>query len=194
MSGLYENLPFKRGATYGATSNTAAPQFEGKEYIHEDMAYGTGAYVKVRICRNNSGVTLLPKRAVKFNLTAGKGFWDVAGYATVAAEKSGIVDEFIPVGVGVPNGDLFYVVVDGPCLASTELAGDVNNNIAVGDGLQATSGATTGATTAGRVGEAVFTGATAVLAGQLANVVGRAMSAMTTGQTATDILIFAGRF
>lgn len=194
MSGLFENMPFKRGATYGAADNTVAKQFEGKEYIHEDNTYGTGLYVRVVVCRNNSGAALQPKRAVKFNLTAGVGFSDVAGYSTVTAEKSGIVDDLILGTAGVPSGDLFYVVVGGPCLAKTSSQAGAENNIAVGDGLHATTGATTGATTAGRVGEALFTGATAVLAGQLANVVGRAMSAMTTSQTNTDILVNAGRF
>ncbi len=193
MSGLYENMPFDRGATYGTTDTTVGLQYEGKEYIHEDKAYGTGIYVWVRIVRNNSGAALLPKRAVKFNLTAGKGFVDVAGYSTVTAEKSAIVDEFLP-AIGVPNGDLFYVVVQGPTLVKTSSQAGAENSIAVGDGLHATTGATTGATTAGRAGEALFTGATAVLAGQISNVIGRAMSAMTTAQTNTDILINAGRF
>ncbi len=193
MSGLYENMPFKRGATYGAADNTVATWLEGREYLHEDNTYGTGLNVRLRICRNNSGAVLAPKRSVKYNLTAGKGKTDVAGYSTVTAEKSGIVDEFLA-STGVPSGDLFYVVIEGPCLAKTSSAASAENSIAVGDALHATTGATTGATTAGRVAEALFTGATAVLAGQIRNVIGTAMSAMTTSQTNTDILINAGRF
>ncbi len=194
MSGIYENMPFRRGATYGAADNTVAKQYEGKEYIHEDQTYGTGLNVRLRVCRNNSGVALQPKRAVSFNLTAGVGFSDVAGYSATVAEKSGIVDDLILGTAGVPNGDLFYVVIEGPCLARTSLIGADANSIAVGDALHAQTAATTGATTSGRVGEALFTGATAVLAGQIANVVGRAMSAMTTAQTNSDVLINAGRF
>ncbi len=193
MSGLYENMPFKRGATYGAADNTVATHLEGREYIHEDQTYGTGMYVKLRICRNNSGAALLPKRAAKFNLTAGKGDYDVAGYSTVTAERSYIIDEFLGAN-GVPNGDLFYVVVEGPTLAKTSAAASAENSIAVGDYLHATTGATTGAATAGHVGEALFTGATAVLAGQIQNVIGRALSAKTTANTNVDILINAGRF
>ncbi len=194
MSGLYENMPFKRGATYGTTDTSVGKQYEGKIYVHEDQAYGTGLFVTVRVCRNNSGAALQPRRAVKFNLTAGVGFSDVAGYSSVTAEKSGVVDDLILGTAGVPAGDLFYVVVGGPCLAKTSSQAGAENSIAVGDGLHATTGATTGATTAGRVGEALFTGATAVLAGQICNVVGRAMSAMTTSQTNTDILLNAGSF
>ena len=54
MSGIYENLPFRRGATYGTIGG--GTQFLGKEYMHEDFTYGTGMYVKVRVCINNSGI------------------------------------------------------------------------------------------------------------------------------------------
>ncbi len=193
MAGVYENLPFQRGTTYGGADNTIAVQYEGKEYLHQDLYYGTGEYVRLRVCRNNSGISLAPKRAVKFNKTAGKPWSDVAGYADVTAERSGIVDEKLPAG-GAPTGDLFYVIVEGPTLASTSLAADTTNSIAVGDALHAQTGATTGATTSGRVGEALFTGATSVLAGQVENVIGYAMSARTTANTGSDILINAGRF
>jgi hypothetical protein len=193
MSGLYENLPFARGSTFGATATTDAVHLDGKEYIHQDRYYGTGMFVRVRICRNNSGQAILPKTAVKFNLTAGKGRYDVAGSSTVTAEPSGIADEFLPTS-GVPDKDLFYVVVEGPTIARTSMAGSAENVITVGDKLHALTGATTGATTAGRVYTALFTGATSVLAGQIQNVVGTALSAKTTANTNADVLINAGRF
>lgn len=193
MSGLYENLPFKRGATYGTTDTTFATHLEGKEYIHEDQAYGTGVYVKVRICRNNSGITLLGKRAAKFNIVAGKVDQDVSGYADVTSERSYIIDDLLP-ALGVPNGDLFFVVIEGPCLARTGLAADGTNVLVAGDLLHALTAATTGATTSGRVGPAVLTGATSVLALQILNIVGRALSAKTTANTNADVLINAGRF
>lgn len=191
MSGLHENLPFARGSTYGAADNTLGVQWDGREFIIEDDSFGTGMFVKLRVCRNNSGAALLPKTAIKFNLTAGKGFYDVAGMCTVTAERTAIVDHKLPAG-GVPNGDLFYAIIAGPALARTSLAGDATNLIVVGDALHAQTAVTTGATTAGRVGEALFTGATTVLAGQVINVVGYAMSAKTTGNTNADILVNVG--
>jgi hypothetical protein len=188
MSGLYENLPFRRGATYGTIGG--GTQFLGKEYIHEDFTYGTGMLVKVRVCINSSGIALVPKRSVAFNLTAGKGEYDVAGYADVAAARTAIIDEFLPAS-GVPIGDLFYVVVGGPCLARTGMAGDVTNSFAVGDWLYALTAATTGATTSGRVGADPLTGATSVLALNILGIVGQAMSAKTTANTNADVLINA---
>ncbi len=189
MSGLYENLPWFQGDTYGAATTTTRPDYEGQEFIAQDKMYGTGMYRKLRVCRNNSGTTLAAGRAVKFNLTAGKGWTDVAGYSTVAGEISGIVDEFIS-PQGVPASDLFYVVVAGPCLAKSGLAGDGTNSIAVGDFLMALTAATTGATTAGRVGEYSPAGATGVtLAGGIPAILGTAMSALTTGQTNVPLLV-----
>ncbi len=194
MSGLYENLPFNRGATYGVTDTTLATQYIGKEYIHEDKTYGSGKFVKVRICRNNSGQVLLGKRAAKFNLVAGSvSDVDVAGYCDVTAERAYIIDDLLP-PAGVPNGDLFYVVLEGPVLGRTSLIAADANAFAVGDYLHAQTAVTTGATTAGRVGAALLTGATSVLGLNLLNIVGRAMSAKTTANTNVDVLIDAGKF
>jgi hypothetical protein len=193
MADSYDNLPFARGATYGATATTDATHLEGREFIHIDRAYGTGLPVRVRCCRNNSGAAILPKFAVKFNLTAGKGFYDCSGRCTVTAERTGICDEFLP-SAGVPDKDLFWVVIEGPTLAKTDLAGADNNVINVGDPLWALTAATTGATTSGRVYTAALTGATAVLAGGVRGVLGHAMSAKTTANTNADVLINAGKF
>ncbi len=190
MSGLYENLPFPRGGTWGTTDTTVRPDLEGKEFIVQDTYYGTGYMVKLRVCRNNSGIALVGKRAAKFNLTAGKGLTDVAGYCTVAGEKTAIIDDRLPAS-GAPSGDLFYCVVEGPVLVKSGSAASVANSIAVGDYLQALTAATTGATTAGRVGEADLTGATSVLAGNIFGVIGVAMSALTTSQTNADLLMNA---
>jgi hypothetical protein len=192
MSGLYENLPWFQGDTFGASTTSIRPDYEGMEFIVQDKKYGTGMYRKLRVCRNNSGATLLGGYAVKFNKTAGKGWTDVAGYCTVSGELTGIVDEFLAPS-GVAASDLFYVVVAGPCLCKTGMVGDATNNFAVGDQIGALTAATTGATTSGRVGPMTFTGATgATLAQEVLAILGTAMSAMTTGQTNTNVLVNLG--
>jgi hypothetical protein len=186
-------MPFQRGATYGAADETVATHLEGREYEHQDQEYGTNRTVRVRVVRNRSGATLSGKRAVSYASTAGKVEIEVSGYARIGSAKAHIVDDFLNAN-GVPDKDLFYVVVEGPCLAKTPLEGDALNVFAVGDLLHALTAATTGATTAGRLVAATLTGATSVLANQIANVVGRALSAKTTANTNADILIHAGRF
>jgi hypothetical protein len=191
MSGLYENMPFDRGASYDCQNDeTAAVHLEGREFIHQDQTYGTGMNVKVRIVRNRSGATLTGRRAVSYNTVAGKVDVEVSGYATVAGARAHVVDDMLTGSVADKN--LFYVVVEGPCLAKTDLAGGVNNLVVQGDYLHTITAATTGATTAGRLGPASFAGTTAAFVAQIANVVGRAISAKTTANTNADILIFAG--
>ena len=219
--GLFENLPFDRGAThFGAPGgavvptldDTAAAQYVGREYIHEDRTYNTGSWVKVRVCRNDSGISLVPGRLAKVgpaptaynlggsNVAGNQGLGACIGYAntgstaSVAPEKGYVIDELLK--YNVPPYDLFYIVVKGPCLAYTSSAtADFadSNTIGVGDFLHAATAASSQAGTAGRVAVAGFAGtAGSVIAAQLANVVGRAMSSAASTQTNTQILIEAG--
>jgi hypothetical protein len=196
MSGIYENLLFKRGATYGSgaiTPNTGGANLLGKIVFQEDPYYGTGMYIRLRYCRNDSGIALLPGRAVKFNKTAGLGWYSVAGYCTLPGELTGIVDEFLPPG-GVAVGDIFWVVIGGPVLATLPPGGAT---VAVGDYLWAATGAaSTAGTDSGRLADAQasLTGLT-VTGEQLLQVYGNAMSAAasTNATTApTYMLVNAG--
>jgi hypothetical protein len=204
-----ENPPFGLGETFSnnfATSGSTADgtQYEGKEYVFEDndpvaKLSRTNQYKRVRIVRNISAGNLLPKRLVQFGLTPnsnGAYGGQVDGYAFNAAQRCYPVDEFLP-AAGVEPNDLFYIVVDGPAVILTDLA-TLNPNIAVGDNLVNQTGATSGATTAGRLinqNTANLTnGATSVLANQIQNLIGRAMSAATTNQTNTGILVQVGKW
>lgn len=196
MSGIYENLPWFRGDTYGAgaiTPNTGGANLLGKLYFQEDPYYNTGMYIRLRVCRNDSGIALLPGRAVVFNKTAGLGWYSVGGYCTAPGALTGIVDEKLPPG-GVAAGDLFYVVVGGPVLATLPPGGAT---VAVGDYLWAATGAaSTAGTDSGRLADAqaLLTGLT-VTGEQLLQVFGNAMSsAASTGATTTTtyMLVNAG--
>lgn len=216
--GLYENMPFSRGNTYfgqqgGAAiptlDDTSAANLVGRDYIHMDNTYNTGTWVKVRVLRNDSGISLQPSRLVKVgvaptaynlggsNVSGLVGIGSVTGYANVNAaagpEKGYVVDEMLT--FNVPPYDLFYGVMKGPTLAFTSLtAADFadTNTIGIGDHLHVAAAASSQATTAGRIAVASFAGATAVLAAQMANVVGRAMSSAQSTQTALKLLIEAG--
>jgi hypothetical protein len=110
-------------------------QLEGTEWVFEDKDYSlgtgmtalsrTGRPVRVRVVRNKSGGVLLPKRAVKPG-TANRAAYagQVSGYAaTVGTDVvAGVVDEFLP-AAGVVDGDLFYIVVEGPGMVTTAGAG-----------------------------------------------------------------------
>lgn len=193
-----ETPPFERGFTYynGGTidaNNLGGVNLEGKEWRIEDTIYGTGQYVTLRCVRNVAAVALLPKRLVKFSLDAFYGC-RVNGYTNVSPEGGFPVDERLP-AAGVAVNDLFYIVVQGPALVLTDIASGAGSVFAVGDPLVSLTGATSGATTAGRVRVAAVTGLTGVpIRDELLNVIGRAVSAKTTAQTAADMLIIVNRW
>jgi hypothetical protein len=187
------------GHTYhGGTPSSIgrSVDLEGTEAYFKDEVPQTGmapalkrsGRTKVcRLVRNSSGISLLPKRAVKWE--SGYRGTRVDGYCAVtAAECAGIVDDQLPAG-GVADDDLFWVVRKGPCLLLTDLAGGANNVFSDGTVVVALTAATSQATTAGRIAPQSLTGATAVLGGQIQNAIGKAMSAKTTANTNADILV-----
>lgn len=155
----------------------------------------SGRDIEVIAVRNVSGMTLLPGYAVTWE--SGSEGKRVDGYArTTNAHIAGIVDDHLNATNGVRNGDMFWLIVKGPCLCKTPLEADANNVFAIGDPVFALTAATSGATTAGRVrrhnsagtfSEAETTDGT--LFNVIHNGIGRAMSARTTGNTNANILV-----
>lgn len=139
------------------------------------------------LVRNVSGITLERRRVVKWK--AGFRNKRVDGYCAVDFEEvAGVVDEALSTN-GVPNHDLFWLEVKGPCLVKTALAASALNVIAEGDKLVALTAAISQATTSGRIQSmAATTGTTSALSA-LYNYIGIAMSAMTTAQTNSDCLV-----
>ena len=197
-----ENPPWLRGESYynGGTIDTndlGGENLEGKEWVFEDTnpttgAVRTGEYVRCRVVRNSAAAALLPKRLVSFELSGAKYGCRVDGYARTTACEGYPLDEYLPTA-GLPVGDLGYIVVDGPAVLLTSIA-DMSADIAAGDWVVALTGATSGATTAGRVHPQVLTGATALLANQVQNRIGRALSAKLTTGTAADLLVMVGKW
>jgi len=151
------------------------------------------------LVRNESGINLLPKRAVRWKVdNVGKA---VNGYAIQTDADyppgvAGIVDEFWP-AAGVPDGELFWLVVRGQTFWVTDSTAGGNNIFATtsdnGDYGWLVCG--TGAASTGTAGDEgvpnaqLLTGATENLAHNVQNKVARALSANTTNQTARDVLV-----
>jgi hypothetical protein len=201
-----EAPPFGRGECYWDTSYTPSATeiadskyLEGKEWLFEDLDYSqrgarpvrTGKYVRCRCVRNTSAGNLIPKKLVTFEVDATTGIellGRVDGYARTTAVRAYPVDEFLP-SAGVQANNLFWVVMEGPAVILTDLAGADNNVLNVGTVVVALTGATSGATTAGRVAPQDLTGATALLADQIQNRIGYALTAKTTANTNADVLV-----
>jgi hypothetical protein len=193
---------FYQGNTINVANSYAQagnPSFVGRKRVLQyiDPTATHGARVKtlqddvVAIAvQNRSGATLLPGRIVKWSSTGtGK---HVDGYTTGAepARAAGVVDPWLP-STGVPDGDIFWLIVEGPCLvsqASTTLTGDV----AVGDILFAITASSAGAPEAGRFQRfgGTFTqaqGTNGYILTLAANYIGRARS--TANSNATNGLV-----
>lgn len=187
-----EAPPFERGATWygGGTINSSdldAPNLEGKEFVFEPVQPGaastqadpSGRAVRVKVVRNRSGVNLKPARLVKFKASDPiEGSVDGYCYA-VGDRPAGVVDEYLP-AAGVPDLDLFYVVIDGPTKVTQTHTS--NSNLSIGDRLVPTAGGGSSATDdlSGRVLKQDLTGATAALAGNIQNCIGVAGEANNT--------------
>lgn len=203
-----ENPPFDRG--YYETTAGAFDNLLGREYEIEDEDWGqagqgakanrSAKLVTVRLVQNKSGVNLLPKQVVRYSTTAGQyGHQVTQATSTTAQDWAGVVDEFI-VSAGVPDGAYFFIVTKGPTKVTTPSVGaDFNGDITVGALLVAATAASSTGTTAGRVAVANITASTQTadyssIQNPIINALGRALSAATTGNTATDIYADIGRY
>lgn len=196
--------PFPRGKSYyqGQTidaNNLPGVHLEGQDCVFLNTDPSTTINrrnqgdVRAIIVRNTSGITLSAKRVVKW--ASGYRGRRVDGYANVDHEEvAGVVDDHVGSG-GVQANDLFWLIVEGECLIQTPMTGaGFNGDVAVGDILTALTAAASTGTTAGRFQRwnGTFT-ATQTTDGTLGNILAnrfaRAMSAKTTGNTNSDILV-----
>lgn len=94
------------------------------------------------ICvKNTSGSALLPGQVAKFKDSA--ILTEVDGLAVAATTLMGIVDEYLP-SAGVPNGEVFWLVVRGPATV-VKTATSVAAGAAYGPSATAGSAAAQGA-------------------------------------------------
>lgn len=203
---MFDTSPIARGKTFydGATIDTAnydGVGLEGRVVAFADRdpsvsgtaAVRSGSFAVYLIVRNVSGVALPKGRLVAWaSGYTGKRVDSIT--RTTAQAAAGVVDDHIG-SAGVPNGDLFLLCVKGPQLVKAPLTGaehSVAAGIAVGDLLyaltQATSSMTNAISGGGRIvawngtfGDTHTTNGT--MGNILVNKVGRAMSAITSGQT-----------
>ena len=141
-----------------------------------------------RVVRNAGVVNLLPKRLVGW--ASGYRLNRVDHYCATTADPTvaGVVDEYFP-PTGVPVGQLFNLSVKGPTLLKTSTAGDASGTIPLDTVLVAKTANGTTDADAGHPAPQDLSGATALLGAQIQYRIGRALSAMTSGQTSADMLV-----
>jgi hypothetical protein len=192
---------FSRGTTFyaGQTPPTVASgnQVSGVEGMIFTFPEGdpsnktvrpSGGQVTYLAVRNSSLITLAPKRLVTWE--SGQEGKAVDGYCRDSPEPiAGVVDDYFPAAGGIPTQDIGLIAVKGRHLvtgASESTSGALVIN--VGTYLVGQTAVTSGAVSAGRARAIVVGGATTALAGNILNVIGRALTARTASNTESDIL------
>jgi hypothetical protein len=155
----------------------------------------TGRMVTAVALRNVAGFALLGKRVARLSRIAGYDLVEAAdGYCDSLAEKQCvIVDEFLP-SAGVADDDIFWGIIGGPVTVLSAFTGAAfNGDIAVGDQLVGATASTTGTSDAGRLSNVTMNATTGITDAfsMAANLIGVALSARTTGETNSDLLINA---
>lgn len=208
MSSKADSMVPKIGRTlYGGSAQLALDIASGKLQggealgtIHEveDINYASNETVKpyrsycrrkVMLVRNMSGVTLFGKRLVRLKVSGLSCLAEIDGYSQNIDEKYTYpLDEFLSATTGLPNRDCGWIVIEGPAIVLTPLAGDATNVFTDGQLVGAVTGSTTSGTTSGRVYGLDET-ATNLSVAAMHNALGRAMSAKTTANTNAELLI-----
>lgn len=165
MSTLTTDPGFARGQTLGITvtmyeaENGDGSTVVGTRKVFRDEDPKTGAIksnrtVECIAVKNTSGSALLPGQVAKFKASA--ILTEVDGLAEAAATLMGVVDEYLP-AAGVPNGEVFWLVVRGPSTV-TKTATSVSAGASYGPSATAGSAAAQGANA--QLGFAIDTSAT----------------------------------
>lgn len=166
MSTLTADPGFARGQTLGITNTNVydaqvgdGSHLLGARKVFRDENPSTGALLSNHtvecICvKNTSGVAILPGTVVKFKDAA--ILTEVDGGAVAATLLMGVADEYLP-AAGVPDNEVFWVVVSGPTTL-TKTSSSVSAGAAYGPSATAGSAAAKGANAL--LGYAIATSAT----------------------------------
>jgi hypothetical protein len=165
MSTLTADPGFARGQVLGITQTYyEADVGDGynivgvrKTFRDEDPKTGvlnSNHTVECVAVKNTSGSALLPGDVAKFK--AGAILSEVDGKASTSTLLMGVVDEYLP-AAGVPNGEIFWLVVNGPSTVTK-----TSTSVAAGAayGLSATDGSAAAKSTNPLLGYAIATSAT----------------------------------
>lgn len=206
MPADFDNGPFGIGKVengVNADSNPVLRHWLGRRRDFHDLDYSVTGLTSGRsllsgndlsaIClRNNSGITLIGKQLAMVTQSGRDAVKNIAGYGNRNTSQGlVVVDPWLP-ATGVPNGYLFWGFVKGVLTVKTPLDGATFNGdiAAMAPLVCVTETATTGGTTAGRACGVTLAGQTAATASVqvAAAIIGRALSARTTGETNADLL------
>lgn len=193
---IRQDPPFELGSTMTGTddnSNLINDTWLGQVFELPAQPLGTsqirgakkrvvGRSVKAVLLRNTSGATLLGKRLVKLDATAGYALLQNAtGYATDLNEINvAAIDQYLGT-TGVADDDIFWGIISGPTVVRLQGAANAGGTLAVGAKLVSGTGSTSGNSTSG--------GIAANTTPRVDTIVATALSAMNSASTGQDCLV-----
>jgi len=198
--GINQAPSFRRGTTLhaGQTPPTVASgnqnnSVEGMIFTFPEgdaankTARPSGGQVTYIAVRNSSTITLAPKRLVQWE--SGQEGKPVDGYTEDDAQvTAGVVDDYFPAAGGIPANDIGLIAVKGRHLVTLATEAITAGLVPVEGYLVAQTAAASTGTSAGRVVSIGYGGATTVLANNVLNTIGRALTARTSANTNSDVL------
>lgn len=187
-------LPFARGTTHFGSISGNTPDANvgnnllGQIFVVRDTVHGTGKPIYLQAVRNTSGGPLYAKKSVIYDTSAlpetAVNAYSYLGTGPIA----GVVDDQYG-SKAIPNNDIFWIVVNGPCDVTNSFT-TMGANVAIGDYVSSvTAAGTTAATTAIGRFTSFAAAATTNSAAAIKNTMGIALEAATTGQTNADFLV-----
>lgn len=196
-------LPFDENTTRDALAADGTTRLyddeDGKEFIVSDHDWSLTANSqggrsvrsaflrRIRLVYNASAISLLAKMLVQFQTTSGKFGRYIIGYQNNLAGYAFPVSEWC---TSIPSGHQGYIVTGGPAMCINSATADVGAHVDAGTRVAAESAAaSTHSTTAGRVRTPGYAVTEAVLANVILNNIGFALSAKTSANTNTDLLV-----
>lgn len=176
MSNYDAALPFPRGQTLSdggeiTLGDAGFSELEGRVFEYPDNIHGTGTITRLKIVKNDTGSAITVARKFgEFSVTDTGDFGRRIG--TFPCNTAGAIvlplDDAYPVGMSIPDDDLFYVVYEGFC---DVLTGASITNLAAGMSVSSDN--------AGLINNAAAVAAGSFVVGTLADKSGYLASAAT---------------
>lgn len=195
---LYQNMPTGTLAADIASGKLKGEEILGRMYEIEDRDLSSTDTVKpirtyfrrwIMPVRNMSGSTLHRKRLFAKQLSTTNQMGHVLGYGSAAGQQQCYPsDEFLSASLGIPNRDVFYIILQGPAMCTNGAAADATEIIADGDALICKAGTSATNADAGRV-VTISQSATDLSAASHINLVGFSMGVRLTTEVTSDILV-----
>ena len=101
--------------------------FPNHDYTTNPTTVRDGRTVVMRLVQNDLGSAILPGECVLYGTAAGERGSIVDALCSTGSKPAGFADDSLP-AAGVPNGEAFWIHIEGPCNARNDGNGALSIN------------------------------------------------------------------